>query len=436
MTTDLRERLDDLLAGVPPHVHADAATAWRAGAKRRVRRRVVTGGAVGAVLALVGGVGVAAHRVTDPPPADGGGGTRPTATAYPTRIDGPLFRMGDLPDRPGPIAGLVRNNHGWLAVGQHGQVWRMPSANNFDWPSSISPDGTRIAYVDTSAGQSELTLLDLVDGGAFTPDVGGRGLQHSWLIDGPMSWSPDSSRLFVPVSPGTYRGPRVDALLVASSTGAIPVSAPAGTDVEPLGWLSPTRLGWLSWTTDELHPRILITGARGGRVLRSSPAHARIPRNIFTNAVPRPSVDELAAAVEVSTATQQLLISAPGRNGGLVAARAISNDRTLGCPPSWADAYPVVPDTTAPGGYLLWAGPHSYVIQVGPGLRDASCSVWAFDALRGKAYGGVGGWLFDDRDTWLSWHWRQVGLGLGACLLVAIAGLVWWRRRRETRLTA
>ncbi len=100
------------------------------------------------VLALVGVVGLAVQRVTDPPPADGGA-ARPSASTYPSRVDAPLFRMGELPDRPGPIAGLILRNQGWFAVGEQGQVWRVPGATGGE-STSISPDGTRIAYVDSS----------------------------------------------------------------------------------------------------------------------------------------------------------------------------------------------------------------------------------------------------------------------------------------------
>jgi uncharacterized protein (TIGR03382 family) len=97
----------------------------------------------------------------------------------------------------------------------------------------------------------------------------------------------------------------------------------------------------------------------------------------------------------------------------------------------------VVPDEQAPDGYLLWSGPHSYAIQVAPGLRPAGCSVWAYDAMRGGEHRGLGGHLFGDRDSWLSWHWRQLSTGAAGVVVVAVLGLVvLMRRRRETRLTA
>lgn len=438
MSADLRERLDDLLSEVPAHVHADATTAWWAGARRRARRRLAVGGAVVGVLALVGVTGLAVHRVSDAPPADGGSGGRPSASSYPARIDAPLLHLGDLPDRPGPIAGLMTSKYGWRAVGQRGQVWNIPGADRSQWHATISPDGTRIAYVDTSGGQSELELLDLVDGGAFDPDIGGSGSGHPYLIDGPTYWSPDSTRLLVPVRPGDLGGrPGIDALVVQPGHASVSVHAPAGADVEPMGWLSPTRLGWLRWTGDELHPDILVTGPRGGRVVRAAPAGARIPRTWFVNAAPLPSTDGLTQVVEVSTVARQLLISWPGKaaDSRVVANRPITNDRTGACPPSWGDSYPFIPDDAAPAGFLLWTGPGSYDVQVAPGLRPAGCSTWAFDALRGGEHRGLGGRMFGDRDSWLSWHWRQVALGGAAGIVILVGGRFLTLRHRRRRLT-
>ncbi len=347
--------------------------------------------------------------------------------------------MGVLPDHPGPIAGLIKRNPGWFAVGQRGEVWRMPGATDFDWTASISPDGSRVAYVDRSDGQSELELLDLVDGGAFGPDIGGSGKGHPWLLDGQMSWSPDSSRLFVPVRAGDLGArPGVDALLVEPGQESIRVHAPAGRRVEPLGWLSPRLLGWVRWSDDDVHPDFVITGITGGRVLEAAPVPRRIPIHTWVGASAMPNGVDLAHVLSVSTTTRQLLISNPGQAGNtaLVASHAISNERTLGCPPSWTDGYPVIPDQAAFAGYLLWAGPGSYAIQVSPALRPVSCSVWAYDALRGGERHGLGGRMFDDGDSWLSWHWRQVAIG-AAALLVALAGylLLSRSRRRERRLT-
>jgi hypothetical protein len=436
MTADLRERLDDLLTEIPSHVDTDAGTTWRAGARRRARGHLVTAGAVLALLGIVGGAGLVAHRVTDPPPADGGA-TRPSASSYPTRIDAPLLRTGTLTDQ-GPIAGLIERNEGWFGVGQRGQVWRVAGATGGE-PVSISPDGTRIAYVDASRHRSELELRDLIDGQAVSPGIegSGSGLGGGWVLRGPgvTFWSPDSVRLFVPVRPGpTYRGPRVDALVVSPGQDSLPVRAPAGHHVEPLGWLAPTLLGWMRWSGDESHPDVVITGIRGGRVLKSAPAPGRIPFGQWVGASAMPNGGSRAHVLSVSTATRDLLISDPGRIGALVASPRHTRDRTLACPFSWTDSYPVFPVVEAPGSHLLSNGPRSYLVQADPSLQPVSCSVWAYDALRGDAHPGLAGHVFGDRNDWLSWHWRDVVLVGTSGLVVLGAALAWRHRRRGRRL--
>jgi hypothetical protein len=170
-------------------------------------------------------------------------------------------------------------------------------------------------------------------------------------------------------------------------------------------------------------------------VLSASRSPVRISENAYVTASPLPSAHGLTVAVQVSTASRQLLVSNAGRPGdtGLVGSHAIPNDRTLGCRPSWSDSYPVVPYRGAPGDHLLWSGPGSYAVQVDPALGPVYCSVWSHDALRGHAHGGLGVALFGERTDWLSWHWRQVGLGAAAVAVLLVGGGGTWLRRRRTR---
>jgi hypothetical protein len=439
MTNGLHEQLDDLLLDIPAHVPAaDPGAAWRAGGRRRLRRRVTTSAAVLAVVALLSAAGLVGSRVVEVQPAGGGSGS--SATSYPARIDKPLLHLGTLPDRPGPVAGLVQRDDGWLAIGQTGAVWRVPGAAHrpsTPFLASISPDGRRIAYVDASHGQSELTLLDLVDGGALTPDVGATG-SHAWLLKGrgQTFWSPDSSRLLVPVR-RVDGGPRhVAALVVGPGPATTEVRAPAGRRVEPIGWLSPTRLGWLRWTSSPLRPDIVTTGARGGRVLSTAHSPTRIPRNQYVDASPVPGGDLPSHVLSVTTATRQILISNPGRraDSALVASRPVSPDRVVRCPASWTADFPVLPISGADDFFLLRSGNGSYAVQLDPSLLPAYCSVWATSALQGGPHEGIGGRLFGERVTWLSWHWRQVAVAGGALgVLVAAGGVLLLGRRRRRR---
>ncbi|HYF73318.1 MAG TPA: hypothetical protein VD864_10895, partial [Nocardioides sp.] len=72
------------------------------------------------------------------------------------------------------------------------------------------------------------------------------------------------------------------------------------------------------------------------------------------------------------------------------------------------------------------------LVQADPGLH-ALCATWATDALSGNSHRGVGARVFGTDTGWLSWHWREVLLGvLGACASRAAFG--WFLRRRGRRL--
>lgn len=440
MTTELHDRLDDLVAEVPSHVHPDVGTAWRLGVRRRVRRRLVAGTAVVGALALAGLVGLAADRATDPSPAGSGGGSRPSASSYPSRIDAPLLRSGTLPARPGPIAGLLMRRDGWFAVGRQGQVWGLPGGSEQGWLPALSSDGTHLAYVRGRGERLDLFVIDLVTGARKVPPVTSAvpTARSAVPLNTSMFWSPDSTRLLVPVIRGTGQG-EPEAVLVGAQGGTHPVAAPPGRRVVPIGWLTPRLIGWLRWEADPRHPDVVTTGPRGGRVLAAHPAPGRIPRGDFLNASLLPEGNR-SHVVSITTSERQILISNPGRPRGdtaIVASRANDRYRAELCPASWFEGYPALPVVAAPGHTLLWTGPNSYVVQADPALQPVYCSVWAYDALRGHAYGGVGGALFGENDTWLSWHWRQVAIGIAAGVVV-VGGGAWLalRRRRERRLTA
>lgn len=450
MTNDLRERLDDLLGEVPAHVHADAAAAWRTGDRRRLRSRgMVVGGVVG-VVALIAGSLTWGSRIVQTQPA-GGVGTSRGAVSYPVRVERPLLRTGGLPDRPGAIAGVVGRPDGWYAVGQRGQLWSLPGATDTDYPPAVSPDGTWLAYLD--ARLPSVVSVDLRTGERTDDDIGLTIPPNNSVLrpHGQMFWSPDASKLLVPVLPGVGQGEAV-ARVVGRASQSRPIPAFITGRVIPAGWYDAHTLVWVRWTKDPqgkstiASATAILTNLRG-RIEATIPLHLR-----------HQWIEPLtSASVSVSPGGRLLALGADRGADGLSvftfrlagplrgrmrADLEVQNAGAgVGCPASWDRFHIQLPGAGPPdtivrmvtGGSTIYADPRLHI----------SCSVWATSALSGTAYRDFTTRVFDDTGTlqmgttsWLSWHWREV-LAVGAAALVALgAALVWRRRRRTRRLTA
>lgn len=443
MSSDLRDRLDDLLADVPPYVVPDGRSAWRTGRRRRTRRRVIAAASGLGVLALFAGLVTAGIHVTGAQPARDGGSR--SALSHPVRIEHPLLRTGTLPDDVGAIAGAVQRPDGWYAVGQHGQLWRIQGATNIHDLPSVSPDGSRLAHMHTRGDARQLILTDLRAGTVETrplPDPGPL-FTSSLPLNTQTFWSPDSSRLLVPVViPGVGQG-EPDAVVIRVHGGTRPVVVPHSRHLLAAGWFDDDTLVWLTGTRG--HTGLPVASATALLTNLSGHVERRIPlrmKGVWTDPPTSTSVsvapggDVLALGTDQGPALSVWWFWLDGPLRGHVKAELDPSPYTKpeGCPASWSDTIQLpgagYPDTIlspAGGGSTIYADPRLHI----------SCSVWASDALTGTAYEGLTARVFDDSGrlrlgstSWLSWHWRET-LFLGGLGLVLVAGGVVWRRRRK-----
>jgi hypothetical protein len=211
MTNSLRDAFDDLVTVVPEHVVRDdlPAAAWAAGRRRRLRRRLVNG-ALAAAAVVVAAV-VVVPMVQDvrslPPASDE---RQPSVSSYPQRI-GHQWWVRDLPDRPGPAAGLIQIYRGgdqvseWHVISPTGHRWRLPMPNTDIYPT-ISPDGRYLGFLIDNAGP--YVIHDLATGalvefaefsdGSLYDDVPVYDAPYSVYSQNPSFWSPTGRLAWIP----------------------------------------------------------------------------------------------------------------------------------------------------------------------------------------------------------------------------------------------
>ncbi|GAB3777965.1 TolB-like translocation protein [Nocardioides ungokensis] len=444
MSHQLHEPLHDLVAEVPSYVAPDARAAWSAGARRRTRRRVgVAGLVVLLVLAASAGIGLLPHRASVPPVDQPGGGV----DGHPSRIDYPYWTR-DLPERPGPVAGVLeRVSHagtadqplGWFAVSPTGNLWHLPGSNN-NFTPAISPDGTRLAYLDTRPGRW-FEIRDLREGSTTSIDIGDNpDSREPWLLRGqsPLFWSPDSSRLLAPVYAAKHNRQRGVDALVLDDRGATEVRRPRTREaVMPVGWVSDSSLAWLVWH----ETKGTVDAAR----VQVTDDHGRLQRTVRLD-VGRGVGDLSQWAGVVSPDGRTLALGATAQEhrtavhfydlttGRLRSTMPGVPDAAGVCLPSWGDGTLQVPTENSLRDTVLRSINGSTTILADPRL-GAGCSLWATDALDGPAHAGLGGTIFGDSTSWLSWHWREIAAGAagGLALLGLLVGLR--RLRRRARLS-
>lgn len=437
--SSLPEMLDDLATLAPPQVHAGLT--WKRGRRRRVRRRLLSGAAAGLALVVVTVV-VPALDLPDRTPSFAGS-SGAVVNGHPERI-GRQWWVRDLPDRPGPLAALVSvgprsgpdaalfgagESH-WEGVRTDGHRWRMPEVfSRSDVYPTLSPDGVIMGYL---AGEDGPYVLDNLATGERIelPDVGDPGVYQRQSTYGlfsqwPAFWSPD--RRHVLLSAFDRSGGPSGYLLVDVRTASTRLlDIPSGATYLA-GWARPEKLVWLG--APDGRASSLITTTLDGSVTASVPLQPR-PAAALRRAT------QWSAFVQPTTGSVVLALQGdqgePGTVRSLVLASGFQIISTATAP-VWspcqgaASAHRVV----AP----VRSGEQASVVEIGGNgvvpftvfapSADASCLVWATQAVDAP---GRGGGLFGTYDAGWTWWWKE-----GLLLAAAMWGLVALLRRRRQR---
>jgi hypothetical protein len=380
------------------------------------------------LVALAAGLVGVLPRSSDVPPADG---ESRGVNGYPSRIEKPWF-LRDLPERPGQIAATVELDDGrFLAVSASGGVWEIPQSRRArDFFPSLSADGRMIGYL---RDQGTYVLRDLVSGEETEFDqvgdnVGnGRRAQTWWTQQQvPGFWSPDGSTQLL--SAWRWDDDRSNVVLLLGADGSLrEVERPAAV-AYPLGWLDDGTLGWLAVEGRRREATVsLVVTTESGADLRREPLSGTRPHGLNQWS------GSLSPDGAVLSVTLPRIDSARVSTFSTTDGSRLENDHTTMslasvCTTTWRGDEVVLPLIEGEIASLVSLSGER-VVAVDPAL-GAYCVMTAANALGGERHRAVGD-LFGT--TWLSWHWREVLLGiLGAG---ALAGaFAWFLRRRGRRL--
>ncbi len=428
--TDLHEPLEHLVAEVPVYVVPDARRAWRVGARRRLTRRIGAGAAVVVLVALAAGLVGVLPRSSDMPPADG---ERGGVDGYPSRIEKPWF-LHDLPDRPGPIAAIVElDDMHFLAVSSRGDVWRIVQEQRAgDFFPSLSADGRMIGYL---SDHGTYVLRDLVTGvetrfDEIGDNAGNGHRPETWWTQPqvPGSWSPDDSTHLL--SAWRWDDDHSNIVLLLGVDGTVRQVPRPGGEARPLGWLDDSTLGWLvvTGTAREATAALVVTDESGAE-LRREPlkiASGLLGEVSQWSGSLSPGRDRLSVTL-TDSARRSVVATFSTVDGARLDRIQLDVGAWGPCATGWRGDEAVVPVLDGAPEIVTTSG--ESVLVTDPAL-GAYCVMTAADALGGERHRAVGD-LFGT--TWLSWHWREVSLGvLGA--LVLVAAFAWFLRRHGRRL--
>jgi hypothetical protein len=437
--SDLRNRLDDLLAAVPTHVVPDdlATRARSAGVRRRrVRRAGVVAAAAVAVLVALGAVAALPRLVPVAP-------TRllpvHSIEGYPVRIDYPYLTRA-LPRRPGPVAGLLERAtgpvdhnlrpdvNGWYAVTADGHQWRLPGEQSEMRPS-LSPDGTKIALFTSL--DTPMVIRDLVTGDVTAvPDLGSSmaaGELRPWVtFPGEFSvWSADGRHVAVMVDRGSAAG--------TGGIGVIDV-ATGRLRVVPVGVQSPLGFGpdgqLLTMDSRSVDGELASVAVVAPEINRRT--SLVLPNDVGQGGGDaRLSPDGAQVALLTKTDAGSLrILRFDLASGALVASSGRLSRAFTGCPVAFDGSQALLPVSFVEGRTASLVAEDGTPVVVADERNDLRCSQWASDALTAGPTDNLTSTLFGTSAAWGTWWWRE--MALGAAVLVGLGA--WWRlRRRRTR---
>jgi hypothetical protein len=442
--SDLRERLVQLAEELPPSVVSRdlASSAWAAGRRRRVRRRVLSTALGLVVLAAIAGtvVGVTSLGVGVPQPATGNSAA--AVSGYPERVTHQWW-TSSLPQRPGPVAGLLqRPDGGWDVIAENGHLWRSPLPHEFgDQYPTLSPNGRFLGYLGGVNGP--YLIRDLLTGTDRRIRGVGCGCSSGSLTDttrlwmegqAPAFWSPDSKMLvFRGGDTARMRGGH-SAILIGHTGVAHAPAVPSSWF--PAGWTKGDQIIWTDQGRHTRHGRVVgvHTTSIAGRVLAT--VRVRLP-------TPAQSVFPSQWTWTASPDGHQLLFNSgtlnPGSgylatyslaNGALLTVHRLANTADS-CPNAWAGTTPTSPVLTPPSyaTTTTTASAHPHPLSVTDPSIGAQCVIWASDALNGTPHGG----LFGTSTAAWTWWWREATAAIATLLALTVLAL--WTKRRRVEAT-
>ena len=437
-TAEIRDQLHDLAGHAPdPLASGDlAATAWSSGRRRRVRRRLRSA-AVGLVV-VVAVVGTVLGLTSLPSTVQPTGGGAPAVDGYPERITHQWWTRA-LPDRPGPVAGLLQRSDGWDVVAANGHLWNSPALRRFgDQYPTLSRDGRFLAYL--GGGNGPLVIRDLVTGRVRHVAGVGCGCSSQTFrattplyMEGqsPAFWSPDDTWLVF--RGGNFASDQSPAVLVGPTGPAR--AAPVTAGWAPAGWASNRQIVWTDRgqrTSEGRFVKVRTTDL-SGRVL--STVQVRLP-------TPAEATFLSQSTWTVSPDGGRLLFDSgdldPDRNyvatysladGSLLTTRQIQEWEGA-CFDGWAGTTPVVPGAAPPkhaAETVALSDPPQPLSVTDPRV-GSDCVIWAVDALAGTPHGG----LFGTSTAIWTWWWREGATAFAALVLVVLTGVTIRRRRQNS----